>query len=135
MEVDLRESIAKQTSSALLLANHLFLTSSSSSSNLVFSPLSLHAVLALIAAGSDGPTRDQLLTFLGSDSPELLRSFVSQVVEVVLADGGPTGGPALSFATGLWVEKSLSLKDSFKQLAGSVYKAAAHAADFKSKVG
>lgn len=66
----------------------------------MFSPVSLHAVLALAAAGSSGPTKDQLLSFLNSNSTHELNS---------LANGSPSGVP-LSVAHGVWIDQSVSFK-------------------------
>lgn len=132
--MDLKESISNQTDFSLALANRLSL-SESKDSNLVFSPLSIHVVLGLIAAGSAGPTRAQLLSILNSKSTDDLNSLSSQLVSLVLADGGPSGGPKLSFANGVWVDQSLSLKTSFKQVVDTVYKAVSSHVDFQTKVG
>ncbi|MCI98038.1 serpin-ZX-like, partial [Trifolium medium] len=56
----LHESITNQVS--LSFAKHLLLKESQK--NIVFSPLSLQFVPSLIAAGSEGPTKEQLLDFL-----------------------------------------------------------------------
>ncbi|KAK7310876.1 hypothetical protein RJT34_08650 [Clitoria ternatea] len=130
--MDLRESISNQTDVALTIAKHLF-TKEASGNNLVFSPLSVHVVLSIIAAASKGPTRDQLLSFLRSKSTDHLNSFASQLVAVVLSDGAPAGGPRLSFADGVWVEQSLSLQSSFKQLVETNYKATLASVDFQTK--
>lgn len=130
--MDLRESIADQTDVALALSKHLLLTRPKDS-NLVFSPLSIHVVLSLIAAGSAGPTQDQLLSFLKAKSTDHLHPLASQLVSIVLADGSAAGGPKLSFANGVWIDKSLPLRPSFKQVVDSSYKAATNLADFKTK--
>ncbi|XP_058222737.1 serpin-ZX-like isoform X1 [Rhododendron vialii] len=130
--MDLKESISNQTDFSLALANRVSL-SESKDSNLVFSPLSIHVVLGLIAAGSAGPTRAQLLSLLNSKSTDDLNSLSSQLVSLVLADGGPSGGPKLSFANGVWVDQSLSLKASFKQVVDTVYKAVSSHVDFQTK--
>ncbi|MED6218257.1 hypothetical protein PIB30_025180 [Stylosanthes scabra] len=130
--MDLRESITNQTSVTFTIANHL-LSKNSAANNLVFSPLSLHVVLSIIAAGSKGPTRDQLLSFLRSNSTDHLNSFASQLVSVVLSDATPAGGPRLSFADGVWVDQSLSLNPSFKQLVSDDYKAVLASVDFQTK--
>jgi len=131
--MDLRESIAHQTDAALALSKHLLLTRSGDS-NLVFSPLSINVVLGLIAAGSAGPTQDQLLSFLKAKSTDHLHYFASQIVAIVFTDGSPAGGPKLSFANSVWIDKSLTFKPSFQQVVDASYKAATNFADFETKV-
>ncbi|XP_027094423.1 serpin-ZX-like [Coffea arabica] len=130
--MDLRESISKQNDVSLALAKHV-ISSEAKDTNSVFSPLSLHVVLGLIAAGSKGPTQDQLLSFLKSTSTDHLNSLTSQLVTIVLADGAPSGGPRLSFANGVWIDQSLPFKPSFKKIVDEVYKAASNQVDFQNK--
>ncbi|KAL3655220.1 hypothetical protein CASFOL_001006 [Castilleja foliolosa] len=130
--MDLRESIVNQTDVSLSLAKHLISTKAKDT-NLVFSPLSIHVVLGLIAAGSGGSTRDQLLGYLKSKSAQDLSSLSSQLVTLIFADGGPLGGPRLSFANGVWVDKSLTLKPSFKKIVENDYRAASNHVDFQTK--
>lgn len=127
-----RESIGNQTDVALSLSKQILLTESNNS-NLVFSPLSIEVLLSLIASGSKGSTLEQLLSFLKSKSSDHLNSFSSQLLAVVLTDGSASGGPQLKFANGVWVDNSLSLKPSFKQVVGSTYKAATNQVDFQTK--
>ncbi|KAK7410012.1 hypothetical protein VNO78_00474 [Psophocarpus tetragonolobus] len=130
--MDLLDSISNQTDVALSLTKHL-LSKEAADKNLVFSPLSLHVVLSIIAAGSKGPTLDQLLSFLRSKSTDHLNSFASQLVAVVLSDAAPAGGPRLSFADGVWVDQSLSLLPSFTQLVNADYKATLASVDFQTR--
>lgn len=130
--MDLRQSISNQTDVALGIAKHVLLNEGKGS-NLVFSPLSIHVVLSLIAAGSQGRTLDQMLSFLKSKTNGELNAFCSELVAIVFADGSPTGGPRLSFSNGVWVDKSLSFKPSFKEIVDTVYKAASNQADFQTK--
>ncbi|THG22310.1 serpin-ZX-like [Camellia sinensis] len=130
--MDLRQSINRQTGVSLAIAKQVVL-SEAKDSNLVFSPLSIHVVLSLITAGSKPPTIDQLLSFLNSKSSDKLNSLSSQLVSLVFANGGPTGGLRLSFANGVWVDQSLSLKPSFKHIVDTVYKAASNHVDFQTK--
>ncbi|GKC03052.1 putative serpin-ZX-like protein [Tanacetum coccineum] len=51
----------------------------------------------------------------------------------LMADGSSNGGPCLSFANGVWVEKTLSLKPSFKQVLETLYNAASNQVDFQNK--
>ncbi|GFP83143.1 serpin-zx [Phtheirospermum japonicum] len=128
----LRESIAKQTDFSLSLAQHVISTVAKDT-NFVFSPLSMHVVLCMVAAGSSGPTRVQFLGYLKSMSVEELNSLSSQVATLLLADGGPLGGPRLSFADGVWVDQSLTLKPAFKEIVENEYKAASNHVDFENK--
>jgi len=52
----------------------------------------------------------------------------------VLSDAAPAGGPLLSSVDGVWIEKSLSLQPSFKQIVSSDYKATLASVDFTFKV-
>lgn len=131
--MDLRESILAQTDISLVLAKHV-ISSHAKDTNAVFSPLSVHVVLGLIAAGSAGPTRDQLLGFLKTKSAEELDTFSSQIVSLVFADGSPLGGPLLSFANGVWVDRSFSLKPAFKEVVENSYRAASAHVDFQNQV-
>ncbi|XP_031108851.1 serpin-ZX-like [Ipomoea triloba] len=128
-----RESIKNQVDLSLKLANHIFSTEAGGDSNLVFSPLSINVILSLIAVGSDSPTRDQLLAFLKSDSTDDLNTFYSQIVGYILVDGSLTGGPSLSVANGLWMDRTLPIKPSFKHVVDTVYKAASESVDFRHK--
>ncbi|XP_031108896.1 serpin-ZX-like [Ipomoea triloba] len=126
------KSITNQVDLSLKLAKHVFSTQAEGDSNLVFSPLSINVILSLIAVGSNSPTRDELLAFLMSDSTDL-NTFYSQIVDNIRVDGSLTGGPCLSVASGLWIDRTLPLKPSFKYVVDSVYKAASESVDFQNK--
>jgi serpin B len=87
----------------------------------VISPLSLHTILSIIAAGSDGPTKHQLLSFLGTETIDHLNSLSSHILSSVLSDAAPAGGPHLSFVNAGWVDKSLSFNPSFKEIVANDY--------------
>ncbi|KAL3617812.1 hypothetical protein CASFOL_038133 [Castilleja foliolosa] len=131
--MDLRESVVNQTDVSLSLAKHVISTEAKDGGNLVFSPLSIQVVLAMIAAGSDGSTRDQLLRYLNSKSVQDLRSQASQLVTQLFADGAPLGGPRLSFANGAWVDQSLTLVPAYKQIVENDFRSAVNRVDFQSK--
>ncbi|VFQ99132.1 unnamed protein product [Cuscuta campestris] len=129
-----QESIKNHVDVSMKLANHVFSTVTQTKSNLVFSPLSINVVLALLAAGSKDRTLDELLAFLKSNSAGDLDAFYSQVLSPVFADGSPLGGPRLSAANGAWVEQTLPpLKASFKHVVENVYKAVSEPVDFMNK--
>ncbi|CAN6310192.1 unnamed protein product [Urochloa humidicola] len=136
----LPSSIAHQTRFALRLTAALC-SSSSSSSNAAFSPLSLHVALSLLAAGAGGATRDQLLAALlsgggddgGPAAAESLHTLAEKVAQLVLADGSEAGGPRIAFADAVFVDASLKLKPAFEDIAVGKYKAETHSVDFKEK--
>ncbi|CAI9103304.1 OLC1v1001762C1 [Oldenlandia corymbosa var. corymbosa] len=123
----------KQNDVAVTLAKPIILANIEDEANLVFSPLSLQIALGLIAAGSKGSTRDQLLSFLKFDSIDELNALSSLFVTTVLADGSPSGGPILSCANAFWIDQSLSFKSQFKDVIHDVYKAHSSQVDFQNK--
>ncbi|XP_022005048.1 serpin-ZX [Helianthus annuus] len=130
--MEFRQSIKNQTGFSITFATHL-LSKKFQNSNVVFSPLSMHVILSLLAAGSEGRTLDQLLAFLKAGTTNDLNSLYSQLVPLIFPGGSPRGGPRLLFANGVWVEKTLSLKPSFKNIVDTVYKASCNQVDFRSK--
>lgn len=131
--MDLRQCIGNHNDISLGIARHVALTGSKGS-NLVLSPLSINVVLSLVAAGSNGAPLDQLLSFLKSKTSGDLNAFASEVISLVFADGSPSGGPCLSFANGVWIDKTLPLKPSFKEIVDTAYTASIREADFRTKV-
>jgi serpin B len=130
----LGKSITGLTKVSMNMTKHLLSSKNFQEENVVFSPLSLYTVLSMVANGSEGPTQHQLLSFLESKSTDQLKSLSSHIVSSALSDGAPVGGPRLSFANGMWVEQSLSLQPSFKQLITSDFKASFASVDFVNKV-
>ncbi|KAJ9567371.1 hypothetical protein OSB04_003337 [Centaurea solstitialis] len=120
------------TQFSISLAKHL-LYKSLGTSNVVFSPISIHAVLGVITAGSKGQTLDQLLSFLKTTTIDDLNALSSQLVSLVFADSIPSGGPRLSYANGLWVDQTLPLKPLFKQIVDGVYNATSNQVDFQTE--
>ena len=102
--------------------------------NIVFSPLSIYAALALLSAGARGTTVDELLAALGVASLDEIAEFVSAVVERALAVHSESGALLVAFACALWHEKTMTLKPANTAAAVESYKAETHAADFLYKV-
>ncbi|CAD6264959.1 unnamed protein product [Miscanthus lutarioriparius] len=61
--------------------------------NVVFSPLSIYAALALLSAGARGTTLDEVRAVLGASSRDEIAEFVSAVVERALADHSESSAP------------------------------------------
>ncbi|KAL9172461.1 hypothetical protein ABFS82_03G048700 [Erythranthe guttata] len=127
-----RESILNQTDISFSLAKQLISTDYMDK-NVIFSPLSIHILLGMIAAGSKGPTQDEMLGFFKSSSIEELNSLLAQHVTKVFANGQPLGGPRLSLVNGVWVDQSLTFKPSYKEIVENGYKAATYRVDFQTQ--
>uniref|UniRef100_M4DLD2 Serpin domain-containing protein n=1 Tax=Brassica campestris TaxID=3711 RepID=M4DLD2_BRACM len=121
---DLRKSVGKQNELALRVANHVIATTpAAKTSNLVFSPASINVVLSFLAAKSGGSTADHILSLLQASSTQELNTVSSKIVTDILADSTASGGPTISAANGVWIDKSLSVETSFKDLDFDVSKA------------
>jgi serpin B len=121
------------TSLALRLAKKLAANQSSdhgNSGNLVFSPLSIYAALALVAAGAQGAALDELLALLGSAS----RDELAELIRGALGDGSGSGGPLIASACCVWHDDEMVLKPAFRATAVECFKAEVRAVDFKTKV-
>ncbi|KAI7732795.1 hypothetical protein M8C21_033615 [Ambrosia artemisiifolia] len=111
------------------IAKHLLLSKEFSNCNFVFSPIPIHLVLGLLAAGSTDETQRNLLEFLDTNTTNL-RFLLLEILPWIFRDSSAAGGPQLCFANGVWIDKTLSLKPSFKQVVDTVYKAACDKVDF-----
>ncbi|KAM3237280.1 hypothetical protein P3S67_011702 [Capsicum chacoense] len=101
------------------------------STNILLSPLSLHAVMNMMPAGATGDTLNQMLQFLGCRDIAELNSKFANMAAVLSSNSN--GGPDLSFLNGMWVAHTHQLRDSFKELAISLYKIEPKVVDFKLK--
>ncbi|CAN6372548.1 unnamed protein product [Urochloa humidicola] len=124
-----------QTALALRLTKHLAAPDgggAAAAGNVAFSPVSVHAALALAAAGARGATLAQLLAFLGAPSAEGLAGFCRDVVaRRVLADRAASGGPRVLFGGGVWVDASRGeLTDAFREVAAESYNSDARTVSF-----
>uniref|UniRef100_A0A0D9XTJ1 Serpin domain-containing protein n=1 Tax=Leersia perrieri TaxID=77586 RepID=A0A0D9XTJ1_9ORYZ len=126
---------AGHTALALRLAKHLAPaknTAAGAGENVAFSPLSVHAALALAAAGAGGATLAQLLAFLGAPSAADLAAFGRRVSDLVLADRSSSGGPRVLFGGGVWADQSRgALAEEFRDVAVNCYKSETRTVDFR----
>ncbi|KAL3520743.1 hypothetical protein ACH5RR_018892 [Cinchona calisaya] len=82
----------------------------------------------MVAAGSAGHTLEHVLSFVGSKSLDHLNSRFSYTMSNILTSN--SGGPKISFANGVWVDKRYPLKPSYQQCARDVFKSKAEIVDF-----
>jgi serpin B len=85
---------------ALHLAKKLAANKSSdrgNGGNLVFSPLSIYAALALVAAQARGTALDELLALLGAAS----RDDLAELIRGALGNGHRSGGSLIASACGV----------------------------------
>jgi serpin B len=101
-----------------------------SNRNLVFSPLSIYAVLALLAAGAGGNTLEEVLHVLGARSRRELEDSVARLLDGPLRDTSESGGPSVAFAYGVWSDLTRPLKPAYREAVVGMYKAEASAVDF-----
>ncbi|GFS30482.1 hypothetical protein Acr_00g0012120 [Actinidia rufa] len=119
------------------MANQVIMKQIAKGSNLVLSPLSFHVMLSLIAAGSTGHTLEQLLSHLESTSVDDLNKISSQIVALTSMHSERNdriSSLIVSFANGLWFDRSFTLKPSFEKIVKGVYKAEAKEVDFANKI-
>lgn len=86
-----RQLLDNQAEVSLTLATHLMLNNGKDS-NLVFSPISLQVILAIIAAGSGEQSLDQFLSFLKAKSIDDLNHLYSHLVALVFAKSRTRSG-------------------------------------------
>uniref|UniRef100_A0ACD5VEF1 Uncharacterized protein n=1 Tax=Avena sativa TaxID=4498 RepID=A0ACD5VEF1_AVESA len=100
-------------------------------SNLVFSPLTIYAALALLAAGARGSTLDEILRVVGARSHGELQDLVARAAGRALKDHSDSGGPRVAFASGVWSDlTTCPLSPAFRDAVVGKYKAEAGAVDF-----
>ncbi|KAJ3697391.1 hypothetical protein LUZ61_001096 [Rhynchospora tenuis] len=138
MEQSLTKLVADQTAFLLRLSSHVN-SQIGHHHNFVFSPLSFHVALSLLATGASGRILYQLLSILcpGSDpasSRTILADVFSKVTFLALADVSKLCGSRLACANGVWLDESFRLKKLFKKTVSAVYKADINSVDFKKKV-
>ena len=118
---ELQKEMKKQNDADLALTGKV-IASKARNSNFVFSPASLNSVLTIEAASASSATEERKAVF-------------NETATVAFADGKANGGPKITAINGVWVEQSLPVDHSYKNLLVNVFKATFTQVDFRSKVG
>ncbi|XP_019083687.1 PREDICTED: serpin-Z1-like [Camelina sativa] len=121
-KIDLRKAIKKRNDEDLVLTGKI-IASKARNSNFIFSPASINSAYTMMAAWR---------ARYGSISDELKAVF-SEIATVVFADGSASGGPKISSINGFWVEQTLPVDHSFKDLMEKSFKATYAQVDFRCK--
>jgi serpin B len=97
--------------------------------NVFFSPYSVSEALALLSAGADGKTRQELLGTLHWRLPpdQMAAAFAAQDLQL---DHAALAGAVLTVANGLWFQEGDSPQPAFLNVARGEYRAEVHAVDF-----
>jgi len=107
--------------------------------NAVFSPYSIQAALAMVGAGAEGKTAEQIGRVLHVAAPaELGASNATLASRLGTATAPPRGAPGvdlakLEIANGLWTQSGLSLKPRFEQTLSEDFGASPQQVDFRSQ--
>ncbi|KAF8711589.1 hypothetical protein HU200_029040 [Digitaria exilis] len=101
--------------------------------NLIFSPLSIHSALGLVAGGAHGRTLGELLGLLGAGSRKELDADVRSMVGLAFPEAPHKGGPHVSYACGVWHDSARALKPAYRDLAATSFRSAVRAVDFLTK--
>ncbi|XP_028801807.1 serpin-ZX [Neltuma alba] len=108
------------------------LLSGETGENRVVSYPSLHVVLSLLAAGSSVSPRRQLRAVIDSHIVDSLNSVAARP-DVILPYGDLGEGARIRCVNALWLDQSLTLNPSFKQILDSDYRAALNPVDFQNQ--
>ncbi|ESQ39688.1 hypothetical protein EUTSA_v10001164mg [Eutrema salsugineum] len=132
--IDVRKAMEKQNDVALFLAGKV-ISAVAKNSNFVFSTASINAVLTMAAStsGYDDVIVKETLSLLRASSLDELNAVFREIACVVLADGSKNGGPKIAVVNGVWMDQSLSLSPSSKDLLMNFFKANFFQVDFRSK--
>ncbi|KAL5716428.1 hypothetical protein ACHQM5_018118 [Ranunculus cassubicifolius] len=95
--------------------------------NFLYSPCSMQLALSMLANGAKGSTLEELLAFLEADTLNQLNSVANEMVQNL------TQWAQLSFASGVWLDKSLDIKPEFRTACEKIYRSKAESVDFQKK--
>ncbi|KAJ0239304.1 Serpin domain-containing protein [Hirschfeldia incana] len=132
-KVDVGEAMKKQNDVAMFLTEKV-ISALARNSNFVFSPSSLNTVLTMVAVTTEQKTlRSFITSILRSSSIDELNTVFHDVANTVLVDGSEDGGPKIAAVNGVWMEQSLSVSPSTKDVIQNFFKSAFAQVDFRFK--
>ncbi|KAJ0238006.1 Serpin domain-containing protein [Hirschfeldia incana] len=132
-EIDVGKEMNKQNDVAMFLTEKV-ISALARNSNFVFSPSSINAVLTMVAVTTEKETlRSFIFSILRASSIDELTTVFHDVANTVLVDGSEDGGPKIAAVNGVWIEQSLSVSPSKKDLVQNFFKAAFAQVDFRFK--
>jgi serpin B len=100
--------------------------------NLIFSPYSVTAAMALAQSGARGATEQQIASTLHSPGQPELR-FALSALRASLTEAGRQKHVELATATGLWAQQNCGFTSSFLQQAREAFSAEVQLVDFESR--
>jgi serpin B len=101
--------------------------------NVLFSPYSISEALALLSAGTDGKTRQEVLNILHWTRPadQMSKAFGAQDLQL---DGASKDGAILSVADSIWYQRGHEPRAAFLKEARQEYRAEVRIADFSADI-
>ncbi|XP_074293745.1 serpin-ZX-like [Silene latifolia] len=120
---------------SLQVAAHVIQEHLSKNESVVCSPVSIEALLNILALGAENSTLDQLLLLLGHGDLSELNTAARKLGAVLKgARDDDDDGPKISFVNGLWLDQRFSLKPGFKKGLKDVHETEARVVDFANQV-
>ncbi|MEX2140669.1 MAG: serpin family protein [Pirellulales bacterium] len=101
--------------------------------NLVVSPYGLSLSLTMLLSGADGPTRDELLTLLGTTAKQEPQLHVTQGELQRWLTGGGAGGEQLDVAAAIFIQRDTDVLREFLKLLETQYQSEAEVVDFANQ--
>ncbi|XP_074287490.1 serpin-Z2B-like [Silene latifolia] len=119
---------------SIQVAEHVIQQHMSKNKSVVCSPVSIDAVLSILAMGAENSTLEQLLTLLGHDDVRELNTRARKLRAVLdNSHDNNEDAPKISFVNGLWLDQRFSLKAGFQKVLKDVHKTEARVVDFVNR--
>ena len=107
-----------------------FLSGAEAGENRVYSPLNVYMALAMLSELTGGESRSQILSLLGSDSIESLRTQASEIWNANYLDDGATKS---ILASSLWLNEDVSFVQSTLDRVAETYYASSYQGEMGSE--